>query len=68
LQAKVLARKGATGNFAFVFTLGPELRTALACHFINKPEPGVMPGLFVFCSGITQPGNELYGSQRTTAA
>jgi hypothetical protein len=36
--------------------------------FINEPEPGVMPGLFVFCSGITQPGDELYGSQRSTAA
>ena len=68
LQSKFLPCKGAAGNFALVFALGPELRAALACHFIYKPEPGVMPGLFVFCPGITQPGNELYGSQRTAAA
>ena len=63
LQPQVLARHGTTGKLAFVFTLGPELRIAEARNFIDEPEPGIMPGLFVFASGITQPGDELYGSQ-----
>jgi hypothetical protein len=67
LQAQVPARHGAACKLALVFALGPERRAALARHFIYKPEPGVMPGLFVFFSGITQAGNELYSSQRTPA-
>jgi hypothetical protein len=48
LQAQVFTRYGTTGNLAFVFTLGPELSIAVARNFINEPEPGVVPGLFVF--------------------
>ncbi len=63
LQTKVIARQSAASNLAFVLALGTELRVALTSDCIDEPEPGIMPGLFIFSSGITQPGNEPYGSQ-----
>jgi hypothetical protein len=62
LQAAFHAIKRAARDIALVFTIGSELRVAAAGKLVYKPEPGVMPGLFVLCSGITQPGDELNGS------
>ena len=61
LQAAVSALNRAARDFTLVLAFGPELRAVAAGKLVYKPEPGVMPGLFVLCSGITQPGNELYG-------
>jgi hypothetical protein len=67
LQAAVMARDTAAGDITLVTAFVMELSGVLTRDRIHKPEPGIMPGLFVLCSGITQPGNELYGSQWSSA-
>jgi hypothetical protein len=62
-----MARDAAAGDIALVTAVVLELPGVLTRESVHKPEPGIMPGLFVLCSGITQPGNELYGSQWSSA-
>lgn len=38
-----------------------------ARQFVNEPEPGVVPGLFVFRTGVAQPDDELNRGQGAAA-
>jgi hypothetical protein len=57
LQPAVMARDAAASKLAFEFTLDLEYRTAASGNLVHKPEPGVMPGLFVLFAGVTQTGD-----------
>ena len=63
-QAAVAARNTAASHLALVLAFRFELRAELTRNLVHKPEPGVMPGLFVLCPGVAKPGNQLDCSQR----
>ena len=65
LQPTVRPVNAAARRITFVLALGTKRRTELTGNRIHKPEPGVMPGLFVLAAGISESGNQLYSLRHT---
>ena len=65
LQPAVRAANAATRRVTFVLALGMKCRAVLTGDRIHKPEPGIMPGLFVLAAGISESGNQLYSLRHT---
>jgi len=59
LQATLVAFNQAACDFAMESLLGAELLLTTLRQFINKPKPGVMPGWFVFGTGVSQSDDKL---------
>jgi hypothetical protein len=60
LQTAVITVQGATPDLGMETRLGSQRAMTGTREFVDEPEPGIVPGLVVFGTGITQSNDELY--------